>query len=362
MQNRVFNFNPGPSTLPLEVLQIVREELLDYQGTGMSVLEISHRSSQFEEINHSANNIMKELLGLGDNYHLLFVGGGASTQFANIPLNFLRNWMTANYVDTGTWASKAIKEAEKLGKVNVIASSKDRDYTYIPEFASHEITHNAAYVHITSNNTIKGTQYQTIPDTGSVPLFADLSSDICSRNSDYCQFSLFYAGAQKNLGPSGVTIVGIRKDMLEKCNENLTTMVDYKTHAQKNSLFNTPPVFAIYMLKLVLEWVKNNGGLSGIEKINQQKKDLIYNLLDLHSVYYRPTAEKNSRSWMNITFRLPTEDLEKKFLEEAVANRLIGLKGHRSVGGIRVSLYNAMTLQGAEAVAEFMETFMNKYG
>ena len=362
MQNRVFNFNPGPSTLPLEVLKTVQEELLDYQGTGMSVLEISHRSFQFEEINHSANNLMKELLGLGDNYHLLFVGGGASTQFANIPLNFLGGWMTANYVDTGTWASKAIKEAKKIGKVNVIASSKDRDYTYIPELTPHEITDNAAYVHITSNNTIKGTQYQTIPDTGSTPLFADLSSDICSRNTDYSRFSLFYAGAQKNLGPSGVTIVGIRKDMLEKCNENLPTMVDYKTHARKNSLFNTPPVFAIYILKLVLEWVKNNGGLSGIEEINQKKKDLIYNLLDSHSDFYKPTTEKNSRSWMNITFRLPTEDLEKKFLEEGVANRLIGLKGHRSVGGIRVSLYNAMTLEGAEAVAELMEIFKNKHG
>ncbi len=362
MSERVFNFNPGPSTLPLEVLKIVQGELLDYQGSGMSVLEISHRSPQFEEINDSANNMLRELLEIGDNYHILFVGGGASSQFANIPLNFLKDWMAANYVDTGTWASKAIKEAEKIGKVNVIASSKDRDYTFIPEFTIEDITNNAAYVHITSNNTIKGTQYQTIPDTGDVPLFADLSSDICSRKIDYSRFSLFYAGAQKNLGPSGVTIVGIRKDILEKGNENLPTMVDYKTHADKNSLFNTPPVFAIYILKLVLEWVKINGGLSGIEEINRKKKDLIYTLLDSHNDFFKPTAEKNSRSWMNITFRLPSEDLEKQFIEEGTASGLIGLKGHRSVGGIRVSLYNAMTLEGAEAVAELMKSFKNKYG
>lgn len=362
MSKRVFNFNPGPSTLPLEVLKKVQEELLDYQCTGMSVLEISHRSPQFEEINNTANNLLKELLGIGDNYHILFVGGGASSQFANIPLNFLKDWTTANYVDTGTWASKAIKEAEKIGKVNIIASSKDKNYTYIPEFTTQKITNNAAYVHITSNNTIKGTQYQSIPDTGDIPLFADLSSDICSRKIDYSRFALFYAGAQKNLGPSGVTLVGIKKDILDRTNENLPTMVDYKTHADKKSLFNTPPVFAIYILKLVLEWVKQNGGLSGIEEINRKKKDLIYNLLDTHDEFFKPTAEKNSRSWMNITFRLPTEELEKQFIKEGTATGLIGLKGHRSVGGIRVSLYNAMTLEGAEAAAELMKSFVNKYG
>ena len=362
MAERVFNFNPGPSTLPLEVLKKVQQELLNYQDTGMSVLEISHRSPQFEEINNSAINLLRELLELGDDYHMLFVGGGASSQFANIPLNFLKDWTTANYADTGTWASKAIKEAEKIGKVNVIASSKDRDYTYIPEFTPQEITNNAAYVHITSNNTIKGTQYQSIPDTGDIPLFADLSSDICSRNIDYSRFSLFYAGAQKNLGSSGVTLVGIKKDILERINENLPTMVDYKIHAEKNSLFNTPPVFAIYILKLVLEWVKKNGGLSSIEELNREKKELIYNLLDLHDDFFKPTAEKNSRSWMNITFRLPTEELEKQFIKEGTASGLIGLKGHRSIGGIRVSLYNAMTLEGAEAVAELMKSFKNKYG
>jgi len=362
MTHRVFNFNPGPSTLPLDVLKTVQNELLDYHDTGMSVLEISHRSTQFEKIIFDANRLLKELLGLGNSYHILFVGGGASTQFANIPLNFLRDWMTGNYVDTGTWASKAIKEAQKIGKVNIIASSKDQEYAYIPTFNTSDISKNAAYVHITSNNTIKGTQYQSFPDTGSVPLFADLSSDICSRNFDYSKLSLFYAGAQKNLGPSGVTIVGMRKELLENQNENLPTMVDYQTHAKKDSLFNTPPVFAIYIIKLVLEWVKDNGGILGIEKKNREKKNLIYNLLDSETDFFKPTAETNSRSWMNITFRLPSQALEKKFIDDGISNRLIGLKGHRSVGGIRISLYNAMTLEGAEAVVQFMKSFQNKYG
>ena len=362
MTYRVFNFNPGPSTLPLEILETVQRELLDFQGTGMSILEISHRSTQFEDINNTANLLLKDLMGLGNGYHILFIGGGASSQLSNIPQNFLKQGMTANYIDTGTWASKAIKEAEKIGNVYVVASSKEKKYNYIPEFTSKDFTKDAAYVHITSNNTIKGTQFQCLPDTGSVPLFADLSSDICSKNMNYKQYSLFYAGAQKNLGPSGVTVVGIRKEVLDNNKDNLPTMVDYNTHAKKNSLFNTPPVFAIYILKLVLEWIKKNGGLSGIEKVNRQKKDLIYNLLDSHSEFFKPTAEKNSRSWMNITFRLPSEELEMKFISEGAANGLIGLKGHRSVGGIRVSLYNAMTLEGAEAVSELMNSFIKKYG
>ena len=361
MKNRVYNFNPGPSTLPLEVLQIVQSELLDYRGTGMSILEISHRSEEFEEINDMAIHLAKDLLGLDHNYHILFIGGGASSQFANIPLNFLREGSIANYVNTGTWSTKAIKEAKNIGNVSVIASSEENGFTYIPNINNSDITQNAAYVHITSNNTIKGTQFQSIPETGDVPLFVDMSSDICSRVLDYKKFSLFYAGAQKNLGPSGVTLVGIKKTMLDKCNHNLPTMIDYRTHAEKKSLFNTPPVFAIYILKLVLEWVKKNGGLTGIESINRKKKDLIYSCLDSDSNFFNPTAKIDSRSWMNITFRLPSQELEKKFIVEGRNAGLIGLKGHRSVGGVRISLYNAMTIKGAETISDFMKVFKSKH-
>jgi len=358
MAHRVYNFNPGPATLPLAVLEIVQRELLDYKGTGMSVMEISHRSPEFDEINEAAISLTREVFGLGDNYHVLFVGGGASTQFACVPMNFLSEGQTAAYVDTGSWSSKAIKEAKLFGNVHLAGSSKEANYNHIPKEI--EVPTNAQYLHLTSNNTIFGTQYQSFPEVGNIPLVCDMSSDIASRKLDFTKFSLIYAGAQKNMGPSGVTMVIIRDDMLAKCKDGIPTMFNYKTHAEKKSLFNTPPSFSIYIVKLILEWLKNMGGLAAIEKVNLAKKERIYQLMDLHPDYFKGTAEKDSRSWMNLTMRLPNEDLEKKFIAEAKAAGFVGLKGHRSVGGIRVSLYNAMPLEGAEKLAEFALDFKKK--
>jgi len=357
MANRVFNFNPGPCTLPLDVLEIAQKELLDYRGTGMSVIEISHRSPEYTAINDEARALAKELMGLSDDYEVLFLGGGASTQFAMIPLNFLPDGRTAAYVDTGAWSAKAIKEAKKIGPVHLAASSKDAHYTFVPKLADIQCPADAAYLHITSNNTIAGTEYTEFPDTGDIPLIADMSSDICSRPMDFSKFSLFYAGAQKNLGPAGTALVVIRRDLAEKCKDGLPTMFDYRTHLEKKSVFNTPPVFTVYMIKLVFEWLKTQGGLAAIEKVNRAKKDAVYGMIDRHSDYFKCPVDTGSRSWMNIVFRLPSEDLEKKFIAESKEAGLVGLKGHRSVGGIRVSLYNAMPLEGARKVASFMKKF-----
>ncbi|UCE25172.1 MAG: 3-phosphoserine/phosphohydroxythreonine transaminase [Candidatus Zixiibacteriota bacterium] len=355
MANRIFNFNPGPATLPTEVLEIVQQELLDYKGTGMSVMEISHRSAEFDEINDTCNALFREILGLDESYHVLFMGGGASTQFALVPLNFLPEGKTAAYVDTGSWSSKAIKEAKLVGNVHLAGSSKESNYDHIPRDL--DIPADAVYLHVTSNNTIFGTQYQAFPDSGSIPLICDMSSDIASRCWDFTRFDMIYAGAQKNLGPAGVTAVIIKQSLLDKCADGNPTMFNYKTHAEKKSQYNTPPAFPIYIVKLVLEWVKKQGGLEAVEKVNTAKKERIYQLLDLHPDYYRGTVKPDSRSWMNITFRLPNEDLEKKFIAEAKAAGMGGLKGHRSVGGVRVSLYNAMPLAGVEKLAGFMEEF-----
>lgn len=357
MTARVYNFNPGPATIPLEVLQQAQRELLDYHGTGMSVMEISHRSPEFDEINNSAMALTREIFGLGENFKVLFLGGGASTQFAVIPLNFLPSEKTAVYVDTGSWSSKAIKEAQKIGKVHIAFSSKDEKYKRVPKLSEIDLPSDAAYLHVTSNNTIFGTQCHQFPDSGNIPLICDMSSDIASRRLDFSKFSLIYAGAQKNLGPAGVTMVIIREDLLAKCPENLPTMFSYKTHAEKSSLYNTPPVFAIYMVKLVLEWIKGQGGLEAVENVNIAKKDRIYEVMDKNADFFRGTVEPDSRSWMNITMRLPTEELERKFINEAKAVGFVGLKGHRSVGGIRASVYNAMPLEGVEKLAAFMKAF-----
>nr|MBN2277007.1 3-phosphoserine/phosphohydroxythreonine transaminase [candidate division Zixibacteria bacterium] len=357
MTKRVFNFNPGPSTLPLEVLKIAQEEFLDYRGTGMSIIESSHRSAEFEEINNSAMALVHEIFGLGDNYKVLFMAGGASSQFAFIPLNFLNEGQVGAYVDTGTWSSKAIKEAKLIGNVHLAGSSKEAEYKFIPKMSDIKYPDNTAYLHFTTNNTIKGTQFHQIPETGNVPLIADMSSDIASRRMDFKKFSLIYAGAQKNIGPAGVTLVIIRDDLLAKAKDGLPTMFSYKTHAENDSLYNTPPVFGVYIMKLIFEWIKKQGGLEAVEKVNREKKDAIYGLIDQNPDFFKGTVQKDSRSWMNITLRLPNEDLEKKFISEAKAAGFIGLKGHRSVGGIRVSLYNALPLDGAKKLAEFMEKF-----
>ncbi len=355
MSKRVFNFNPGPACLPLEVLKRVQEELLDYKSTGMSVMEISHRSKEYDEINDTAIALTRELLGLDDSYHVLFLGGGASTQFAMIPMNFLHSGKTAAYVDTGAWSAKAIKEAQRIGTVHVAASSKETKYDHIPDKL--DIPKGAAYLHVTSNNTIYGTQYQSFPSPGGVPYICDMSSDILSRRREFSAFDMIYAGAQKNLGPAGVTLVIIKQGLLDTCSDKIPTIFNYQTHAKKKSLYNTPPVFAVYIYKLILEWIKLRGGLAAVEKVNMAKEERIYQMIDLYPDYYRGTVKPNSRSWMNLTLRLPSEDLEQKFVLEAKGAGMVGLKGHRDVGGIRVSLYNAVPLEAVDRLVEFMENF-----
>ena len=358
---RVFNFNAGPAALPLPVLETIQQEFLDFKGTGMSITEISHRSKWFDEVINDAVARVKRLLKVDDQYHVLFLQGGASTQFCMIPMNFLNDTRTADYVNTGTWSTKAIKEAKILGKkTNVVASSEDRNFAYIPKNIT--FTPTATYAHITTNNTIKGTEWATMPDTGNVPLVADMSSDIFSRPVDAKPFGLIYAGAQKNIGPAGVCLAVVRNDLLELVPDNIPTMLSYKTHVDKDSMFNTPPCFAIYTVQLVLKWLEETvGGLENMAKINTQKAELLYSAID-NSQFYKGTADADSRSKMNVTFRLPSEDLEKKFVAEALAQELGGLKGHRSVGGCRASIYNATSLKAVETLVDFMATFEKANG
>jgi len=355
---RIFNFNPGPATLPLPALEKARDEFIDYMGTGMSILETSHRAPEFDQVLADTQSIVRNLLGIPDNYHIIFLGGGASLQFAMIPMNFIPDGGSADYINTGSWSVKAIKEAKIIAACNVAASSEDKNFSYIPN--TFDFDPNAAYVHITSNNTIKGTQWHKFPDTGGKPLLCDMSSDIMSRKIDVSKFAMIYGGAQKNLGPSGVTMIIIQDEFASRAKEGLPTMLTYKTHIDKNSLFNTPPVFPIYMIKLVMEWVKDQGGLEAVERTNRQKADMVYAAMDESDGYYRGTAEKDSRSMMNLTLRMADEHLEKKFIAEAKAIGLHGLKGHRSVGGIRASMYNAFPLEGTQRLVEFMKEFKQK--
>ncbi len=358
---RIHNFNAGPAALPQVVLEEIQENFLDFNGSGMSITEISHRSKWFDDVINDAIERIKRLMGLDDHYHVLFMQGGASLQFCMMPMNFLNDGRTADYVNTGTWSTKAIKEAQILGKsIRVVASSEDRNFAYIPK--NIEFTPGATFAHITSNNTIKGTQWAAFPNTGKIPLFADMSSDIFSRPFDTSRFGLFYAGAQKNMGPAGVCMVVVRDDMLELVPEDLPTMLKYTTHSAKNSMFNTPPCFAIYTVQLVVKWLEETiGGLEMMAALNQQKADLLYDTID-QSDFYAGTADVDSRSRMNVTFRLPSEDLEQKFVAEAQQNDLGGLKGHRSVGGCRASIYNPTPMTGVEALVDFMKTFEQKYG
>ncbi len=359
--NRIHNFNPGPAALPLPVLEEIQASFLDFEGTGMSITEISHRSKQFEAVLNDAIDRTRRLLQLDDRFKVLFLQGGASLQFCMIPMNFLRDGENADYVNTGTWSTKAIKEARILNKqVQVVASSEDRNFSYIPREIA--FTPDAAYVHITSNNTIKGTQWPAFPDSGAIPLVADMSSDILSRRFDASKFGMIYAGAQKNIGPAGVCMVIIREDMLTRVPATLQTMLSYTTFADKNSLYNTPPCFAIYTVQLVLRWLEDTiGGLAPMAALNRRKADVLYGTIDA-SKFYRGTADTDSRSLMNVTFRLPSEDLEKRFVAQAMENGLGGLKGHRSVGGCRASIYNATPLAAVEALVDFMRTFEKKNG
>jgi len=359
---RIFNFNAGPATLPLAVLEEAQSELLNFKGTGMSVMENSHRTKEYEAINSEAEALVKELLGVPENYRVLFLQGGASTQFAAVPMNLVSADSHADYILTGAWAEKAYKEASKFVKTNVIATTKEENYNRIPQADEIKVSQGPAYVHLCSNNTIFGTQWQSFPDLGDVSMVADMSSDIMSRRFDVSKFALIYAGAQKNLGPAGVTVVIIRKDLLEGIPSSIPTMLRYDIHAKNDSLFNTPPSFSVYMVNLVLRWLKNNGGLAAAEKRNAEKAALIYETIDLSKDFYKGHALKDSRSRMNITFRLPSEELEKTFAAEATKQGMIGLKGHRSVGGIRASVYNAMSLEGCMALTDFMKVFQSKNG
>ena len=361
MAARIRNFNPGPAALPLQVLEEVRDEFLNFKGSGMSIAEISHRSAVFEDVLNDAVARVKRLLKLSDDHKVLFLQGGASLQFSMVPMNLIPDGSSADYINTGTWATKAITEVQILKKPHkVIASSQDRDFRYIPK--DFTISPGAAYLHITSNNTIKGTQWQEFPDPGNVPLVSDMSSDILSRAFDPRPFGLIYAGAQKNLGPAGVTLVIMRNDMLERVPKDIPTLLRYTTHAEKNSLYNTPPCVAIYMVQLVLKWLEESvGGLQAMEKANREKAALIYGAID-KSGFYKGTADPDSRSMMNVTFRLPDENLEKKFVAEALAEGMGGLKGHRSVGGCRASIYNATGIDVVQGLVDFMKVFEQKNG
>ena len=355
--NRIYNFNPGPSMLPLEVLKEAQAEFLNFQNTGMSILEISHRAKAYDEVHNQAKADILELMGLGDDYEVLFIQGGASMQFDMVPLNFATPEKRGNYILSGSFASKAYKEAEILGRGYVAASSKDVNFKHIPTQDEIKLSDDAAYLHVCYNNTIFGTEYHYIPDTGKVPLIADMSSDILSRPLDFSRFSFIYAGVQKNLGPAGVVLVVAKKSMLEKSPEGLPTMLRYDTFYSKNSLYNTPPAFCIYMVGKTAKWIKAQGGLEAMAERNKKKAALVYDAIDSSDGFYRGHADVDSRSFMNVTFRLPSEELEKKFAAEALEQGLSGVKGHRSVGGMRTSIYNAMPYEGCEKLADFMKKF-----
>jgi phosphoserine aminotransferase len=360
-QTRIFNFSAGPAVLPVEVLEQAQRDLLSLPGVGMSILEISHRSKPFDEIIEGAEADLRTLGKIPGNYRVLFLQGGASLQFSMVPMNLLPAGGSADYIVTGVWSEKAVKEAKRVGTVNIAASTQAENHVRVPRQDELKLDPNAAYVHFTTNNTIYGTEFQTIPETGSVPLVADASSDIYSRPIDVAKYGLIYAGAQKNLAPAGVTLVIVREDLLARTPPSLPTMLQYPVHVENKSLYNTPPVFAIYVMRLVLAWLVKSGGLEAVERVNARKADKLYAEID-RTGFYRGHAAKDSRSRMNVTFRLPSEDLEKKFIKESTAAGLDGLKGHRSVGGLRASLYNAFPEAGVDALVQFMQEFERKNG
>jgi phosphoserine aminotransferase len=358
---RVFNFSSGPAVLPVPVLEQIQRDLIALPGVGMSILEVSHRSRPFAEVIAKAEADLRALAGVPANYKVLFLQGGASLQFSMVPLNLLGVGQTADYVITGSWTEKAAKEAKKVGTVNVAATTAGDNFARIPRTDELNLTPGAAYVHITSNNTIEGTQWHRLPEVGDVPLVSDASSDILSRPIDVSKHGLIYAGAQKNLGPAGTTVVIVREDLLARSPKSLHTMLNYAVHAENGSLYNTPPCFAIYVVGLVLQWLRSEGGLETVGAANRRKADALYGELD-RSGFWRPTAEKADRSLMNVTFRLPSEDLEKAFVNAATAAGLDGLKGHRSVGGIRASIYNAFPESGIDTLVQFMREFERRNG
>jgi phosphoserine aminotransferase len=358
---RIYNFSAGPAVLPVEVLEQAQRDLLSLPGVGMSILEISHRSKTFDAVIHGCEADMRTLANIPADYKILFLQGGASLQFSMVPMNLLPAGGSADYIVTGVWGQKAVKEAKKVGAVKIAGSTESENFTRVPKQAELTLDPGAAYVHMTSNNTIYGSEWNWLPETGNVPLVSDMSSDIFSRPFDVAKHALIYAGAQKNLAPAGVTLAIIRPDMLERSPASLYTMLSYKVHAENQSLYNTPPVFAIYVMRLVMTWLLKNGGLEGVERTNARKADKLYAEID-RTGYYRGHAAKDSRSRMNVTFRLGSEGLEQKFAKEATAAGLDGLKGHRSVGGMRASIYNAFPEAGVDALIEFMREFERKNG
>jgi phosphoserine aminotransferase len=362
--HRVFNFSAGPAVLPVSVLEEIQRDLVALPGVGMSILEISHRSAPFEKILAEAEADIRALAGIPSNYKVLFLQGGASLQFSMVPMNLLTPGSTADYIDGGSWAEKAVKEAKKVGSVNVAASTKSENYARIPRHDELTLTPGAAYVHMTSNNTIEGTEYKSLPDVGDVPLVSDTSSDMFSRPIDVGRHALIYSGAQKNMGPAGLTIVIIREDMLQRSARSakpLPSMLNYAVHAENGSMYNTPPAFAVYTTGLVMKWLRKEGGLGAIEQVNLRKAAKLYAEID-RTGFYRGTAQKEQRSLMNVTFRLATEELEKLFVKESTAAGFDGLKGHRSVGGMRASIYNAFPEDGVDGLVAFMREFERRRG
>jgi phosphoserine aminotransferase len=358
---RIYNFSSGPAVLPVPVLEQIQRDLMALPGVGMSIMEVSHRSKVFEDVIQKAEADIRSLAGIPSNYKVLFLQGGASLQFSMVPLNLLTPGSTADYIITGSWTDKAAKEAKKVGTVNVAASTEADNFSRIPKQSELKLTSGAAYAHITSNNTIEGTQWHTLPDVGDAPLVSDASSDLFCRPIEVSRFGLIYAGAQKNLGPSGVTLVIVREDLLARSSKQLHTMLNYAVHAENGSLYNTPPSFAIYTLGLVMRWLIDRGGLEAMGTVNARKAAKLYAELD-RTGFWRPTASHDDRSLMNVTFRLATEELEKKFVKESTAAGFDGLKGHRSVGGMRASIYNAFPEEGVDALIEFMREFERKNG
>src|SRR5580765_4477362 len=358
---RIFNFSAGPAVLPVEVLEQAQRDLLSLPGVGMSILEISHRSKPFDEVIEGCDADLRTLAGISKDYHVLFLQGGASLQFSMVPMNLLSAQASADYIVTGAWSQKAVKEAKRVGGVKIAASTEGENFARIPRQEELKLDPNAAYVHYTTNNTIFGTEFHYVPRVGSVPLVADTSSDMFSGPIDVSKFGLIYAGAQKNLAPAGLTLVIVRDDLLKRTPSSLPTMLQYGVHVENKSMYNTPPVFAIYIMRLVLAWLVKQGGLAAIAKRNTRKADKLYAEID-RTGFYRGHAMKDSRSRMNVTFRLPSEELEKTFAKEATAAGLDGLKGHRSVGGMRASIYNAFPERGVDALVEFMRDFERRNG
>lgn len=357
MENRVFNFSAGPSALPLEVLQKAQKELVLYGGAGMSVMEMSHRSGAYQAIINECEALIRKIMNVPENYKVLFLQGGASSQFAMVPLNLFNKSMKADYVLTGLWAKKAAKEAGRYGTVNVVASSEDKTFSYIPELDKSNFTSDADYFHYTHNNTIYGTRFAQIPDVGDVTLVSDMSSSIMSQKVDVSKHGIIYAGAQKNIGPAGLTLAIVRDDLIGNAMDITPTMFNYATHAENGSMFNTPPCFAIYICKLVCEWVKSVGGIDALEKINIEKAGILYDFLDNSKMFKATVESAKDRSLMNVPFITGDDELNAKFIMEATANGFVNLKGHRSVGGMRASIYNAMPIDGVKALVEFMKNF-----